>query len=187
MDKLAAIVHNPVDGPVRQAGGLRVFLGPGHHALGGIHMEHLRPAGRRRQGGAAAVGKEVQHPHRAVGRRHLFPDKVPVGSLLREHAGVLEVHGLHVEGQVVPVANLPPLGQLMVRPVSAAGIGADIAGIVLFPLGGGMGRAPDDLGIRANQNVFSPALQALAVRGIQHLIILPLIRNPQHGLSPFLY
>ena len=147
-------------------------------------MEHLCPAGRSCQSCAAGIGKQVQHPYGAARRGHPFPNKVPVGRLLREYAGVLEVHGLDIKGQIVPVLDLPALRQMMVRPVSAPCRGTDIAGILLFPHRIAMRGAPDNLGVRANQDVFSPALQPLPVRGIQDLIILPLIRNPKHGFSP---
>ena len=149
-------------------------------------MKHLRAAGRGRQCRAAGIGKQVQHPHRPTGAGHLFPDEIPVGRLLRENAGMLEIHGFDVKGQVVLIANLPPLGQGIFRPVAAAGIGADIAGIVLLPLGSPAGGIPDYLGIRTHQDMTAPAFQPFAAGGIEHLIVLPFIGNPQHVFTPLL-
>ena len=143
-------------------------------------MEYLRAPGGSRQRGAARIGKQIQYPHGASGRGHLFPDKIPVGSLLREYAGMLEIHGLDVKGQIILILDLPPLRQRMVRPVSAAGIGADIAGVIALPLRSGMGGVPNHLGIGTHQNIFSPPLQALPAGSIQNLIVFPFIGNPKH-------
>ena len=114
-------------------------------------MEYFRTAGCSCQSGTAGIGEQVQHPDRTAGSGHLLPDKVPVGSLLREDAGMLEVHGLDVKGQVVLIFDLPALRQIVIRPAAAAGIAADITGIIPLPLTGGMGCIPNYLGIRTHQ------------------------------------
>ena len=43
LNEFAAVIHNPVDGPVCQAGGGGILLGHGHHTLGRVHMPHLSP------------------------------------------------------------------------------------------------------------------------------------------------
>ena len=96
---------------------------------------------------------------------------------------MLEVHGLDVKGQVVLIVNLPAFGKLVVRPVSAAGIGADVAGIIALPLGYRPWRIPDHLWVRAHQNELAPPFQPLAAAGVQHLIFLPFIGNPEHWVS----
>ena len=136
-------------------------------------MVHLRSTGSRRQSGTAGVSKQVQHPHGAAGVCALLPDKIPVSSLLREYTGVLEVHGLDIKRQIILVSDLPAIRQLMLGPVTAAGIGADITGIVALPFRRAVRGVPDDLGIGPHQNVLAPALQALAVGRIQNPIIFP--------------
>ena len=88
---------------------------------------------------------------------------------------MLKIHGLDIKGQVILIPDLPPLRQLMVRPMTAAGIGAQIAGIVFAPARVLLGGIPDHLGIGTDQQVFPPPLQPLSVRGIQHLVIFPFI------------
>ena len=126
-------------------------------------MEHLRTTGGCRQRGAAGVGEQVQHPYRAPGIGNLLTDKIPVRRLLRKHTGMLEIHGLDVKGQVIPIFDLPAFRQMVVCPVAAAGVGADISGVKLPPLGGSAGRIPDYLRVRAHQNIVAPAFQTLAV------------------------
>ena len=67
LDKLTAVVHNPVNGAIGQAGGSGIFFCPGHHALGGIHMVYLCPTGSGGKGRTAGIGEQIQHPHRAIG------------------------------------------------------------------------------------------------------------------------
>ena len=78
-------------------------------SLGGIHVVDLCAACGSSQRSAAGLGKQVQHPHRALGAGALFPDEIPVSSLLREYAGVLKVHGLNIKGQIILVMDLPAL------------------------------------------------------------------------------
>ena len=75
--------------------------------------------------------------------------KVPVGGLLGKETGVLEIHGLNIEGQG-PIADLPPLGQVLFDPLSPARMRAGIAGIVAFPARVTAGGIPDGLGIRTH-------------------------------------
>ena len=71
-------------------------------------MADFRPGCRRRQRCAAGIGKEVQDPNGPPRRADLLHNIIPVGRLLREDTGVLEIHRLDVEGQR-PVLNLPAL------------------------------------------------------------------------------
>ena len=69
-----------------------------------------RRAGDRR---AARVGKEVQNANGPSRASDFLHRKVPVGGLLREHARVLEVHGLYVERELL-IPHLPLLGKMQV-------------------------------------------------------------------------
>jgi hypothetical protein len=64
--------------------------------------------------------------------------------------------------------------------MAATGIAADIAGIVALPLPGFVRSVPDNLGVGANQDILTPALQTLTVGGIQDFIFFPFIGNPKH-------
>ena len=110
----------------------------------------------------------------------LFPDEIPVGSLLRENTCVLEIHRLDIECQIVFIMDLPAFRQMMLCPVAAAGVGADITGIITLPFGSGTGGIPDDLRIRADQNLVPPTFQTFTGSGIQNLIFFPSIGNPKH-------
>ena len=121
------------------------------------------------------------------GRSDSFPDKIPVRCLFRKYTGMLKVHGLDIKGQIILIADLPMLRELVIRPVSTAGIGADIAGVIVLPFTALVGGVPDHLGIRTNQNILSPSFQTFPIRGIQNLIILPFIGNPKHWFLSYLF
>ena len=95
---------------------------------------------------------------------------------------MLEVHGLHLKGQVF-VPDFPALRQGLFLPVAAAGGGAQIPSPRLPPGGMFPGRLPNGLGVRANQHLAVPSLQPLPTAAVQQLIILPMVRNP-HGRRP---
>ena len=90
---------------------------------------------------------------------------------------MLEVHGLHLEGQLA-VVDLPALRQGLFLPVSAAGLAPQIPGVSPLPGGVLMGRLPDGLGVRAHQELLVPAFQLLSPAAIQKFIVLPLVRDP---------
>ena len=161
-----AVVHNPADGLIFKAGGFCVVPGPLHHALCGVHMAHVGSGGGAGHGGPAGVGEEVQDVHRPAGLFDLLPGKVPVGGLLWEKAGVLEVHGANMKSQVA-VAHGPALGDVFALPRTAAGAGAGIAGVRIFPALEGAGGVPDGLGVGADQQPVSPALQLLAPPAVE--------------------
>ncbi len=127
----------------------------------------------------------AQAAHRPAGGPDLLLGKVPVHRLLREEAGVLEVHGLDLERQV-PVADLPLLRQFGLLPAAAAGVGAQIAAVGMPPPGIQPGRAPDGLGVRADQHLAAPALQFFAAAAVQQLVILPAVSDP-HTPPPCLF
>ena len=140
------------------------------------------PRGSGGQGGAAGIGKQVEHADGPAGGADLFPDEVPVGGLLGEDAGVLEAHGLDVEGQLL-IMDGPVLGQLANLPVTAAGLAAVIDGVGLLPQGAAL-RLPDGLRVGPHQDLLSPALQPAAAAAVQQLIVLPMVRCP-HNFVPF--
>ena len=119
LDELAAVVHDPADGPVGHAGGGGVFLAPGDHALCRVHMADGSTrlcAGNRC---SSRIGKEVQDIYRTLCPADLSHCEIPVARLLREYAGMLKVHRLYVEGKLT-VAHLPAFRNIAFFPVSAA-------------------------------------------------------------------
>ena len=144
-------------------------------------MAHARPGGRARDRGRARVAEEVEHRDRAAGRADLRHGVVPVGGLLWEDARVLEVHGLDAESQL-PITNVPALRESTFIPAAAAGMAAAVAPVGRAPARVGARRVPDGLGVRAHKGILAPALELFAARTVEHLKILPRIRNP-HSCS----
>ena len=101
-------------------------------------------------------------------------DEIPVHRLLREDAGVLEVHGLDQKGQI-PVSQSPVLRQAVGAPMAAARVGAGVASVVMLPAGVVFWGIPNDLGVWSNQDIVPPALQLFALGGVQQFILRPLI------------
>ena len=148
-------------------------------------MADLGACGRRSHGGAAGIGKEVEDVGLfAAASEALLDhlgDEIPVGALLGEDAGVLEAHGLDVEGDGVSIADLPLFGQVEYFPAAAAGVAAVVDGIDFIPLLGGF---PDGLGIGTDKQLLAPALVALALAAVEELIIFPVGCDP-HSTVPF--
>lgn len=111
------------------------------------------------------------------------PWRSPVGGLFGEQAGVFEVHGAHLEGQLL-VIYLPPLGQLALLPVATARFAADIPAIRMLPAWKGAGGIPDGLGIWTHQELVAPALQLLSSAAIQQFKLFPSICNPHNVSTP---
>ena len=91
--KLYAVIYDPADGGVFQAACLGVFFGPAHHAFGSVYMGDGSSGCRRRQGGAAGVGEEIQNFYGPSGIPDLIPEPVPVCRLFREKPCVLKAEG----------------------------------------------------------------------------------------------
>ena len=142
---------------------------------------HARPRLEAGDGGGAGVAEEVQDAHVPSGLPDLFHGPVPVRSLLRKKAGVLEVHGLDVEAEL-PIADLPGRWQTSLVPAAAAGFAAAIAGVPVVPVGVAARRLPDGLGVGADEIIVSPALQLLPPGAVQHFKIFPLIGDPHSSL-----
>ena len=132
-------------------------------------------------GRAAGVGKEVQHRDRAARVLDLFARPVPIHGLLGEEPRVLEVHGLHVEGEIF-ILHVPALGQAALVPLPAAGFAAGVPPGGALPAWVVPRRLPDGLRVRAHEGIVPPALQLLAARAVDQLIILPVRRNPHSFL-----
>ena len=145
-------------------------------------MAHGRPRRRAGDGGPAGVGEQVEHVHRAPGLLNPLPGKVPVCRLLGKHAGMLEVHQPHVKGEI-PVAHLPPLGDVPALPLPAAGVGPGVPGVRPFPALVGAGGIPDSLGVGPHQQLVPPAPQLFPPAALQQPIIRPCPRCP-HGAHP---
>ena len=59
LHELDTVVHDPADRRRFETGGPGIFLGPAHHALGGVHMGDRGAGGCGCQCGSARVGKQV--------------------------------------------------------------------------------------------------------------------------------
>ena len=140
-------------------------------------MADTRTAGSAGQGCPAGVGEEIQCLNRTSRSANRFGDEIPVYSLLREYAGVLEIHRLDQEGQVA-IMDWPTLRKAVVRPTASAGIGPRISRVVALPVRVTLWRIPDHLWIRTHQVIASPSFQLLAFGSIQNFKVFPLIGNP---------
>ena len=126
---------------------------------------------------SAGVCKQIQHLDLTAFSHTLtdeFSEPVPVSCLLREKTGVLEGKGFQIEGEVT-VGNGPLFRQVKELPLAAALIGTMVMCIQLPPLRGFFYILPDDLRIRAAEDIFSPAFQFFTVRGVDDLIIFPVV------------
>ena len=135
-----------------------------------------------RQGGAAGVGKEIQHFGRFAGAFRLPAQKqgepVPVDGLLRKKAGVLKAEGLQAKGELLSgsflrrragkilfgagaqaVGDAPFVRQVKKLPFAAAPGASVIMSVFVFPALMAAGSVPDDLGIRSYQNIIAPSFQ----------------------------
>ena len=121
-------------------------------------MSDLRPCRGCCQRGPSGVGKKIEHFYGASGALDLFREPVPVGGLLREKTGVLEAEGLQIKGKRA-VMNLPLFGKTEKLPFTAAFFAAVVVAVPVFPSSVFPRRIPDDLGIRTDQNIISPAFQ----------------------------
>ena len=139
---------------------------------------------RRRAGhrGAPGVGEKVEHRDGAAGPPDEIGTEIPVGSLLGEETGMLEIHGLDLEGEV-PIADLPLFGDILFLPPAPASRGTSVAGVGPPPQGIVSGGVPDGLGIGTDQDTVPPAFQLFPSATVDQLIILPLVRDP-HGVDP---
>ena len=59
LNKLYAVVHNPADRGITKTGRDGVFLRPGHHSLGGIHMRDAGTGSSGGNRGTASVGEQI--------------------------------------------------------------------------------------------------------------------------------
>ena len=117
------------------------------------------------KGGTACVGEEIQHLDRAAGISDFFREPVPVSGLLREKAGVLEAEGLELEGELL-VVDAPLLWKVKKFPLSATLLAAVIMAVRMLPAVLLSWCIPDDLRVRAHEQVIAPALQLFSAGGI---------------------
>ena len=133
---------------------------------------------------AAGVGEQVEHIDGTARAADHAVDEIPVGRLLGEQAGVLEAHGLELEGQLA-VMDRPLLGQTADLPFAAARVRAVVDGVRPVPCAAALGARPDGLRVRAHQHLIAPALDFLAAAAVKHGIVLPVVRDPHKTHSPF--
>ena len=74
--------------------------------------------------------------------------------------------------------NLPLLWETEELPFTAALFAAVIMPVHLFPTAVLLRRIPDDLRIRTDQQIITPALQLFAFGSVQHFVVFPVVSNP---------
>ena len=183
LDELFAVVHNPANRTVGKAGRGRVLTRPLGHALGCVDVADRRARSGCRKGGTAGVGEEVQNIDRTACAADLFHNKIPVDRLLGEQAGVLERHGLELEGQLL-IRDRPLLGQAANLPLTAARRRAMIDRVCAVPEPVFLGARPDGLGVGTLQEFVTPALELFPAAAVQYLVVRPLVCNPHRFMKP---
>ena len=182
LDKLFAIVHNPADGLLLQAGQLGILPCPCYHALAGIDMADLCArlcAGKRC---AAGVGEQVEDADLAACAANLVCHKVPVDRLLREKSGVLKAGRADFKAQVF-VGNRPLLPRHIADfPLASAACRAQIPRVGAAPDLALRG-VPDNLWVGSGQNDVSPALQLFPAGGVNYLKLFPVLCSPHCSLT----
>src|SRR5699024_1883985 len=138
----------------------------------------------RGKSGSARVGEKVQHFYRTACAAYFFTEPVPVYRLFRKQSGVFEAEWFQPEGKFL-IMYFPLLGKIKKFPFTAAFFAPVIMSVAVFPPAFSFRRVPDDLGIRTDQDIFSPALQLLPAGGVQDFVFFPVICNP-HRCLPFI-
>ena len=119
--------------------------------------------------GTTGVSEEVQNLHGAACLMDQTGEPVPVHRLFREQTGMFETEGLQMEGQRIRltagfllkrqcVMDRPFIRQMEELPFSAALGTSVVMTVLLLPALMIVGRLPDDLGIRTDENIISPTL-----------------------------
>ena len=103
---------------------------------------------------------------------------------------MLKAEGLQVKGELLSgwkgVSNLPLLRQIKELPLTTAFGTAMIMSIHLSPTLMFLRRIPDDLRIRAHQEIASPAFQLLTCGTVNDFVIFPVICY-EHIFKTFLF
>ena len=100
--------------------------------------------------------------------------------------GLIQLAGIPLAGCGVLASALGMDKEMARKAAAAAGVGAQIAAVGMPPPGIQPGRAPDGLGVRADQHLAAPALQFFAAAAVQQLVILPAVSDP-HTPPPCLF
>ena len=149
-------------------------------------MKDLGTCRRGRDRRAARIGKQVQHADGTPRRADQPGRPIPVCRLLREKPRMLKSHRFDLERQLaarVAVVRNRPIGRhVALHPASAAAL-ASIDGVRFFPKRTSLLVFPDHLRIGAAQDIIAPAFQALAVRGIDQFIFVPVFRFPHRSFK----
>jgi hypothetical protein len=90
---------------------------------------------------------------------------------------VFEAEGFQVEGEML-IMKIPLLGKIKKLPFSAAFFASVIMGVHIFPAPAYLWGIPDNLRVRTDQDIFSPAFQFFSAGGVNYFIFFPLICNP---------
>ena len=182
VDEFTAVVDKIADRRVRKAGEGGVLMVPGHHTPRGVDVGHRGARHRGRDGRPAGIGKEVEDadltaPVLFFCGADQTRKPVPVRGLFRKEPGVLKGERFQAEpvdiiavcGRIRDsaespgrVRDIPRLRQLADLPGAAAGILAVVDGVRTFPAPVFLFGLPDDLRVRADKDIVSPALQTFA-------------------------
>ena len=74
--------------------------------------------------------------------------------------------------------DLPLLWQIKKLPVTATLTAAVIVAVTFLPAAVCFRRIPDDLRIRTDQQIITPAFQLFAFGSVQHFVVFPVVSNP---------
>ena len=96
---------------------------------------------------------------------------------------MLKAERLQMEGQL-SIPDAPLVWQIKKFPFPSAFVAAVVMTVQMLPFLPFLLGVPDDLGIGAEKDIASPALQFFSTGGIDHFIILPVICNP-HEFGSF--
>ena len=91
-----------------------------------------RPSFHTAEGGRSRISKQIQHLHRPACRPDFLHGKLPIHSLFRKDARMLESHGFRRKVrpfQVIFHKEVP----FVLLPFSASGIGTAVSGVCIPP------------------------------------------------------
>ena len=177
LHKFHTVVHQPADRCVRKSGSGSVFLRPVDHSFGSVYVGNLCTGSSGSQSCTACVGKKVQHFDRTACITDLVTKPIPVDSLLWEKSGVFETERFQMESKIF-VMEIPLLREVKEFPFTAAFFASVVVGVHVFPSTAYLRSVPDNLRIRTDQSIFTPAFQLFSTGSVNYFVFFPVICNP---------